>query len=178
MPIIVCVNKMHIDSNCNVVYMRLRSGQARQRGGDGRTGRAAATRAHRPCQQGQWHAPLPLAHRNSIFKSRPQKNGGRLHSAAATRRVYGELIKHASTFFYEFFLGIVNSSYVASTVLHCSKLISCFMCFIFLMWFFVCRSELRVTVFKKSIKPTCRCLYNAAAYLTRNVIITCYKASY
>lgn len=58
----------------------------------GRAARAALA-------QGQWHASLPLAHRNSIFKSRPQKNGGRLHSAAALRRAYGELIKHASIFF-------------------------------------------------------------------------------
>lgn len=60
--------------------------------------RAGGAAARAALAQGQWHAPLPLAHRNSIFKSRPQKNGGRLHSTAAPRRVYGELIKHAYIF--------------------------------------------------------------------------------
>lgn len=49
----------------------------------GRTRGAGGACAALAMPQGQWHAPLPLAHRNSIFKSRPQKNGGRLHSAAA-----------------------------------------------------------------------------------------------
>lgn len=81
------------------------SAAARTRREGRRAGGACAALA-----QGQWHAPLPLAHRNSIFKSRPQKNGGRagrLHSVAG--RVYGELIKHAPCFLYRFSLSIVNN---------------------------------------------------------------------
>lgn len=138
-----------------------------------RRGAAAAARA-RPRQQGQWHAPLPLAHRNSIFKSRPQKNGGRLHSAAAPRRVYGELIKHASTFFYEFFLRINNSvterlqlccvQYAA-----CWKLISCFIMLLnFCTGIVYGATSMSVTVLEEPIKLNRWYLYNVAAYLTRN----------
>lgn len=67
-----------------------------------------AARALAVAAQGQWHASLPLAHRNSIFKSRPQKNGGRLHSADApyVRRINKTCVR----FFCLFFPSIVSST--------------------------------------------------------------------